>query len=80
MSLSQNHQLFVCLFGLWAGFRSLTDSPECLSIERPRWGLRGPALRASRVSQWVQLYNLHACEAQVAFTLYLLVYIVKLQP
>ena len=30
---------FVCLFGLWADIRSLTDSPEFLSpIERPWWG------------------------------------------
>ena len=48
--------LFVCLFGLWAGFRSLTDSPRVLipPIERPRWGLlalkagpRGPHLGLS---------------------------------
>ena len=56
--------LFVCLFELMAGVRSLTDSPICFTLtKRRRWGPRGQAGSV--------IAALHASESQVinAFTL-----------
>jgi hypothetical protein len=55
--------LFVCLFGVWTGFHSLTDSsPEYLSTYRMTTvGLTGASLKAKQ-GQWVQFY-IH-CEVQ----------------
>ena len=61
---------FVCLFRWGAGIRSLTDSlPRTYpSRDRPKWGPRGLALRASKVRVGS---SIHACVGQVftAFTL-----------
>ena len=60
----QHVTMFVCLFKLWAGVSSLTESPCRLihyETDLGSWGLQGPAKRAGWVESPQSLFVLATC-------------------